>query len=388
VAGLRVLVTNCWLQTCGGTELYVRDLVLGLQRRGHEPVVWSPLLGEAAEQIKALGVCVTDDLRKVVEPDVLQCHHHDEALAALSRFPDRAGLFVQHAAAAWQDATLTHPRLLRYVAVDDLCRQRIEAAGIEGSRVAVIANGVDLDRFQPRTALPAVPRRALVLSNYASGDNVVPVIRSACARMGIDLDVVGAANGTSIPNPEVRLPEYDLVFAKARAALEALCVGCAVVVADVRGFAGLVTSDVVEEWRRWNFGRHLLTRPYDVDALCAEVDRYDPGDAARCRDRARLCFGLDTMVDELVEEYGRVLEGWSGVVDHRSELIAASRQLSRVGPLRAAAERTRPYVEEHPRLAAAWREAVEHARLLEAERDEQRRTIEVLAAQLHAERPA
>lgn len=53
---------------------------------------------------------------------------------------------------------------------------------------------------------------------------------------------------------------YDLVFAKARCALEAMAVGCAVVLCDVGGLGPLVTRAQVQHLRRWNFGRRTRLR--------------------------------------------------------------------------------------------------------------------------------
>ena len=374
---MKVLVTNCALQTHAGSELYVRDVVRGLRRAGHSPVVWSPMLGAVADEIRATGVPVHGDLADVPEPDLVHGQMHDETIAALSRFPDRPGLFVQHSATLWQDATPVHPRLRRYLAVDYACLERIAAAGVAPSMTSVVPNGVDLDRFRQRDPLPRRPRRALVLSNYAGENTHLPAVREACARMGVVLEVAGAANGTPTSNPESSLPAYDLVFAKARAALEALAVGCAVVVADVPGIAGMVRHENLPEWRRWNFGRRLLTAPHDVELLCTEIARYDADDAARCTEYVRTHYGLDAVIDQLVVEYERVLEDWgSGAVDHRAELVAVSARLSLIGPLRAREEAERPYVEQYPQLAEAWRTAVRHADGLLADRDGLRAQLE------------
>ena len=54
----------------------MRDLSIALLHRGFEPTVFSPLLGEVADEIRAAGVVVTDDLATLTdEPDVLHCHH-------------------------------------------------------------------------------------------------------------------------------------------------------------------------------------------------------------------------------------------------------------------------------------------------------------------------
>ena len=377
--GRRVLITNCWLRGRAGTELYVRDLSLALLRRGYEPTVYSPLLGEVADEIRAAGVVVTDDLTTLTdEPDVLHCHHQHEAIAALSRFPGRPGLFVQHGVSPWLDQTPVHPRLLRHVAVDEAVLESIVAAGIPAERTTVIANGVDTTRFQPRDPLPPRPVRAVVFSNYASEQNYLPVLRAACDRMGISLDVVGAGSGNPSNRPEELLPGYDLVFAKARAAAEAIAVGCAVVVTDEHGLAGMATYADLPQWRRRNLGRTLLTTPHDVDAICAAIDRYDPDDAARCRDHARTHWSLDVMVDALVAEYAAVYAAWDPAdADDRAELAALAGPLGRLGPLvaelevvRAELEEALPYVEQTPRLVEAWEHEKEQARLLRAELEE------------------
>jgi hypothetical protein len=362
----RVLITNCWLSTRAGTEQYVRDLSLALLARGYEPAVFSPLLGEVADEIRAAGVVVTDDLATLTdEPDVLHCHHQYEAIAALSRFPDRPGLFVKHGAEAWQEEAPAHPRLRCYVAVDQPCLDRILAAGVPAERTTIIANGVDTARFLPRDPLPQRPRRAVVFSNYASEENYVPAVRAACERMGIEVEVVGAAAGTPASRPEELLPDYDLVFGKARAAIEAMAVGCAVIVADAHGLAGMATHADLPEWRQRNLGRTLMTTPHDVDAICAAIDRYDPDDAARCRDFVRAHWSLDAMVDALVAEYAAVYAGWNPAdADHRAELAALAGPLSRLGPLRTEVENARPYVEQYPRLLESWQYEQEQARLL------------------------
>ncbi len=61
-------------------------------------------------------------------------------------------------------------------------------------------------------------------------------------------------SGNRSQAPEENLHRYDLVFAKARCAMEAMAVGCSVVVLEAQGMAGMVTSANVAEWRLWNFG--------------------------------------------------------------------------------------------------------------------------------------
>lgn len=92
-----ILITNIWLDHLAGSEVVVRDLALGLLRRGHRPIVYSPTLGYIAEEISARGVSVIDDLRQLGEPpDIIHAHHSIPCGEALIRFPDVPAIYVCH----------------------------------------------------------------------------------------------------------------------------------------------------------------------------------------------------------------------------------------------------------------------------------------------------
>jgi hypothetical protein len=83
------------------------------------------------------------------------------------------------------------------------------------------------------------------------------------------------------------LGEYDIVFAKARCALEALAVGSAVVLCDTVGVGPMVTTHEVDQLRLVNFGVRALRGDVDPDVLEREIARYDPQDAAEVSRRIR-----------------------------------------------------------------------------------------------------
>src|SRR5205807_9753301 len=105
-------------------------------------------------------------------------------------------------------------------------------------------------------------------------------VRKVSKEMGIELEILGRQSGNPLPNPEDFLPSYDLVFAKARCALEAMAVGCAVVLCDVAGAGPLVTTANFDGLRPMNFGAGVLVNPVEVRQLRAEVERYNAADAA------------------------------------------------------------------------------------------------------------
>lgn len=306
---MRILLTNRSLDQRAGSELYLFELATRLLARGHSPIAFSPRLGRVAEALRSATVPVVDDLRALAEPpDLIHGQHHLAAMTALLHFPGVPGLFVCHGWQPWEEIPPRLSRILRYVAVDFTTRERlVSEQGIPPERVEVVLNFVDLDRFQPRPPLPARPRRALVFSNQASEETFLPAVREACRRFGIELDVAGVAAGNSIERPEERLPAYDLVFAKARAAMEAMAVGAAVVLCDQTGAGPLVTSGDLDRLRPLNFGVRTLRNPVTPDVLAGEIGRYDPADAAEVSRRLRAMAGVEPVVHRLVDLYEGVL---------------------------------------------------------------------------------
>jgi hypothetical protein len=156
--------------------------------------------------------------------------------------------------------------------------------------------------------LPEKPQRALVFSNGASETVNLPAVREACARFNISLDVIGAAAGNPTKQPEKILPMYDLVFAKGRAALEALAVGAAVLLLDTVGVGEMVTTANMEKMRLLNFGIRALQNPTDPVVIARQIERYDSSDATRVSSWIRQTAGMDGALDRLVALYGEVLE--------------------------------------------------------------------------------
>jgi glycosyltransferase involved in cell wall biosynthesis len=305
---LRVLITNVTLASRTGTETYVRDLALGLSRAGHRPCVYSPRLGPIGSELAAAGVPVSSDLDSFSEaPDIIHGHHNAPTLAALLRFPQAPGIFVCHDRTSGYDVPPTFPRIARYVAVDWNCRERLLEASIAEERISVIYNWVDLDRFRPRGPLPARPRKALVFSNYMSDGPVLSALRTACKRRAIELHTLGSGVDKLTVAPEQVLPEYDIVFAKARSAIEAMAVGNAVVLFGPTGLGPMVAAADLEQLRPWNFGMRTITEPVSLEGVERELDRYDAADAARVSSWIRTGAGFDDGLGRWLRLYREVL---------------------------------------------------------------------------------
>ena len=323
---MRILITNSSVALRSGSELYVRELATGLLTRGHSPVVYAPTLGPLARELREQTVPVTDSLDTITHvPDLIHGQHNLQTMTALLRFPGTPAVFLVHDNLNRMDVPPRFPRILRYVAVDETCRDRLVSEhGIPEDKVRVVLNSVDLSRFESREPLPSRPRRALIFSNASSSHYTA--VRDACARTGLALDVIGHDSSNVSAHPEKVLRHYDIVFAKARCAMEAMAVGAAVVLCDFRGVGPMVTAGELDRLRRLNFGHRTLRSEIDAEVIAAEIARYDAGDAAEVSRRMRAVAGFDLMLSELEALYAEVLDEYraSPPADARSELQAAS----------------------------------------------------------------
>ena len=305
--GLRVLITNLELWPPSGTVTYVRDLALELRRQGHTPVLFTSTRGSVADGLRATGIVVSDRLSGLEEPDIIHGHHHAPTLIAVKRWPAIPAIHVCHDHLSPHDRTPLHPRIRRHVGVSRLCLKRLLDEGVSKERVALLPNFVDTERFRPRPPLPRRPRRALVFSNYAHARSHLPAVRAACRQPGLELDVAGDGVGSLIEQPERVLPSYDIVFAKAKAAIEAMAVGSAVILCDYAGVGPMVTSSRFGCLQARNFGFEALRDPLSADPILRQIARYDPDDAARVRDLVREHASLERTVEALVAIYREVL---------------------------------------------------------------------------------
>jgi hypothetical protein len=371
---LRILITCEMLDARGGSELYVRDVALALLRAGHTPVIYTSRAGKVAQEIRDMTVPVVERLDALsITPDLVYGQHHLPTMAALLRFPEAPAVYVCHDWYGMNAFAPRFPRILRFVAVDDACRDRLVCEdGVEESRVRVLPNSVDLERFLRRAPLPARPHRALVFGNYTRESSHLAALRAACAKHGVELDVIGEKMNNAVARPEEVLKDYDVVFAKGRAALEALAVGSAVIVySGVRYLGPMVRAAEVERLLPLNFGVRVMGDALAPEELAARVEaelgRYDPADAAEATTLVRARAGQAAAMHAILEMCEEVLDEYEqtrGGLDPGSEGPAAAAYLERLGEhLRAqqqnaqgsAAARLSSRLERFPRLAGVLR---------------------------------
>lgn len=306
---MNILITTWSFAHFSGAETYARDFATELQRRGHRVAIYTIFSGRLAEVASAAGLQVVTDLRDVpFLPDIVHGHHQPSLVDALLYFPRTPAVFILHDATSPLDEPFAFPRIRRFVAVDRRCLVRLLAdSTISSDQCQVILNSVDLDRFKPRQPLPERPTRALVFSSYATERSYLPAVQEACRLAGLPVDVIGRGVGKLVETPEDVLGRYDLIFAKARCAIEAMAVGAAVVLCDFSGLGPMVTTTNFDALRLLNFGAGTLISPLRPEFIMREIANYDSRDAALVHDRIRAEAGAHQMTDRLLDLYREIL---------------------------------------------------------------------------------
>jgi hypothetical protein len=136
----------------------------------------------------------------------------------------------------------------------------------------------------------------------------VPLIEEACRRAGIAADRLGRGVDRVMDDPERELVKYDLVFATARSAMEAIAAGAATIVMDGRGLAGMAARENFQHLRRHNFGLRSLVHEVTLESILQEIGKYDPAEAAALSELFKNEAGLERQLDRFEEIYAAMLQ--------------------------------------------------------------------------------
>ncbi|MCA9192407.1 MAG: glycosyltransferase [Planctomycetales bacterium] len=302
-----ILITNLVLDRGTGTEMYTYDLVLALERKNYRPVIYCPRPGKLALRMRQEGICVVQDIQHLnSSPDVIQGHHTVETLAAAARFPQSPVVFVCHDCSQWHDTPPRLPNILRYVAVDQACYDRLVFQhGVPAQLVELIPNGVDLERFPLRKQVAPQPRSVLLFGNSFKKRHL-RIVQSTFP--GLQASCIGLFSRRWVSQPAQLLPQFDVVIARGRSAREALATGASVIVGDPTGIGGLVTPENYEWYAANNFGRRLLRQPFSPTVLAEALSGYSTDQINVVTRLHRVRNGLESSVDLLCQVYDQVMQ--------------------------------------------------------------------------------
>lgn len=259
---LRILITNNHLFRVGGSETWTHTMAHVLAE-DHDVEVFTLEPGEFAE---TFSVPVITEVTS--EYDLALVNHNTclEALAD-SLMPK---ILTCHGTWPWQEQPA--PGADAYVAISEEVQAHLGDLGYES---VVVRNGIDCERFAPRT--PARPELTRVLS-VCQGEAARDAVRDACERRGIEFDYLH--HDRMLPEVEEYMDAADLVVGLGRSAYEGMAAGRAVLVYDSREYSahatdGLVTSENVEELLRCNLSGRASAAEMTPELMDAYFDAYD-----------------------------------------------------------------------------------------------------------------
>lgn len=332
---MKILITQRELLHPGGSEFFTIEAAKELCRRGHEVAIYSPRVGDMTRTLLNAGVWVVSELGEVPwTPQIIHGQHHLQAVAAMSYFENTPAVYHCHGSQAWVEQPPVHSRIRYYIMMCEWMALRMAPEfGVSADRVRTISNFVDTRRFSRVRTPPPRPARALLFGNGGLPAREVAKLETACAALGITLEKIGSGYGNLQMRPEMLLPDYDLVFAIGRCAMEALACGCAVITV-MPGLAGrLVTTENLDEWVYSNFSPRFSTSAAQVETawLEEELKGYSPENITGVSQRVRMEHDMRQAIDRLEEIHGKA------VAEHREQgpkpaIPEPALYLEKVGP--------------------------------------------------------
>ncbi len=206
--------------------------------------------------------------------------------------------------------------------------------------VTLFFNSVDCKQFKPGRPLGKNPANALVYHSRLPADApAIAAIRDVAQRRGLSLECVGIPFGKVITDPETLIPLHDVVFASGISALEAMACGRAVIILGNRHCGEMITSDNFDRLSEFNFSVAANSTPTTVETIGIELDRYDPGDAAKVSSHVRAKWNIGARMETLIGLYQRAIIQHSETPPNpHGESCATARILRGITPLVHASE--------------------------------------------------
>lgn len=334
---MKLLLTNDELhEVRGGTQVFIADLALALHQRGQQVAVYSWLRGSLADELAQAGVPVVASPRDCgFIPDVIHAQHHLAAMTAITAFPGVPAIYHCHGYAPWQERPPVHPRIVRYVGMAQaMVGWMASVTGRKPEDIIALPNSVHLGRFHRVRSPRNRPTRALLFGNSFVPGEHISRLRQACKRCGITLDFVGEPFKNATTTPEEILPEYDIVFAIGRSALEAMACGCAVMPFSAAGCGPLMRPETLDGWSGRNFTVPERGFPAEVELMVQKIKKFDPGVAAAVTSAIRNTASFERTCDQLEALYQKTMIEWLARPQSSSdeESLALSSYLSGLGP--------------------------------------------------------
>ncbi len=311
---MKILITNHTLRQRGGSELFTAEITCELLSRGHEVCVFSTDPGEVSNELEKLNIPVVDDPGDCpFTPDIIHGQHHLETMTALCLWPNTPAVYMIHGSVPWEEQAPRHPRIMQYLAPSSHFGWIIERdCGVKKTSLGIVRNFFDSKRFTAVKPTDQRTGRALVYHNTtpANGKNW-NTLKNACNQANLTLEGIGASFEKTTKTPETVLPDYDVVFAAGRSAIEAMACGCSVILIGAEAMTARVNPDNFDSLMEFNFCPHDQDKPIESSFALEQLDLIRPDETAAVTTRAREELSIDATLGALEKFYQSAIDNFA-----------------------------------------------------------------------------
>ena len=307
---MKILLGTHYLAKTGGTESYTFALAMELKRLGHDVEHFAIIRGEVSAMLEEKGV------------PFLSSDHFDLILANHYTVVEKLwplGYVVQTCHGNIAELEQPSPYADAYVAVSEEVRKHLQSKGFQAA--AVIANGIDCNRFFPKKPISQTLQTVLSL---CQSDEANDFIRKCCEQANIRF-LQSNKFTDNVWSIEDLINESDLVIGLGRSAYDAMACGRAVLVYDFRQYMGeflgdgMLTPDSIERSLRCNCSGRANRLKFDEQTFIKEMQKYSPELGSWSREFALKNFNIE----KAVEAYMDIYKG----IDFKQELVALKKQM-------------------------------------------------------------
>ena len=298
---MKILLGTHYLAKTGGTESYTYALATELKRLGHEVEYFAIVRGVVSSLLEEEGV------------PFMSADHYDLILANHNTVVEKLwsyGYIVQTCHGNIAELEQPSPYADTFVAVSEEVREHLQSKGFQTAKV--IPNGIDCNRFYPKTPVSQTLKTVLSL---CQSDIANDFIRRCCEQVGIKF-LQSNKFTDNVWSIEELINQSDLVIGLGRSAYDAMACGRCVLVYDYREYMGeflgdgMLTPESIGKSMTCNCSGRANRIKYDEQAFITEMQKYTPELGAWSRE-----YTLENLNIEVAAR--KYLDIYKGTVNNR-----------------------------------------------------------------------
>jgi hypothetical protein len=281
----KILVATNHLDRLGGSETFTYTMVKELQRLGHDVDVFTFTKDKVGVQAKL------DVVEKPKDKYDYIFINHNTCLMALQNI---GGYKILTSHGKFPQIEQPEVGADKYVSISNEVKAHLKSLGFDSE---LILNGIDCERFKPKSKLKKTPKKVL---SICQGEVANKNIEKACK----DLEIKFEKLDKTVWNVEDKINEADIVFSLGRGAYEAMACGRDVIIFDSRpymGFAmadGRVTKSSIDEIIKNNCSGRRYEKEWGVEDIKRTIKYYNPKNGEFNRQYALKNLNIRNQVDK------------------------------------------------------------------------------------------